>query len=325
MAEQLNHKYELLFGQPVSFYNSTVEIESPLAVPNNTQSPQELSTYVDTKFGEGLQLTDYHIEFEISKTKEAGKESKITIYNISDLVLRYLEAKKDDAPILILKAGYQDTDLNLLFQGEIFNVSDEFQGTTRKTTLLLKSGFRSMGEAFTTRSYRRGTQASVIVRDLIADLKLPEGTIYYDELDSIIIEKPVIQNGKTIDILRQLSNFLEANAYFEDGVVNILPKNYVERDGRFVFDINVDNLIGSPTFKSDSTTKQEKQAGNKGSIKIKTTLNGAYQIGNLISLTSRFHTGVYEIESIVHSGSYEGSTWESDLEIKPVGGWEVSR
>lgn len=325
MAEQFNHKYELLFGQPVTFYQGLPVTSFPFAPEEGTDSNYILSNYVDIKDAKSLKLEDHHIEFDIIKTKDSTKESKITIYNSTDLIRHWLEAKGGDAPIIILNAGYQGSDLNLLFQGEIFKVRDSFEGATRKTTIILKSGFRNMGEAFTTRSYRKGVKASTVVRDVIADLKLPVGTVYYQDLDKIFIDKPLVMNGKSIEVLKPILKNIGQIMFIEDGLVNVIPENYVERDGRFVFEINRDNLIGSPAPKTDTENNQEKQAANKTSLTVKTTLNGAYQIGNLVSLVSKFYNGVYEIETIKHTGSYEGSDWSTTMDIKPIDGWEVRR
>lgn len=316
MAEQFNHKYELLFGQPITFYQNT------FIAPAVETDPLSLYNYVDSEKVKSLKLQEHHIEFEIHKTKESGKQSSITIYNTTDLILHWLESKAGDNPVLILNAGYESSEMNLLFQGEVIKVRDHFEGPTRKTVVLIQSGTKNLKEAFTTRSYRKGVKVSQIIRDVIGDLKLPEGTVYYRDLEDIYINKPVVLNGKSIEVLKPILKGIGQKLFVEDGTVSIIPDNYVERDGRFVFDINQDNLIGSPSLKSDTETKQENESGNRSSISIKTTLNGAYQIGNLVSLTSRFHNGVYEIETITHRGSYEGSEWSSTLDIKPVDGWE---
>lgn len=326
MAEQFNHKYELIFGQPVSFYQGTATTAPPyLYGSSGTEVATDLTEFVGERYSSALKLEQHHIEFDIDKSKESGKESTITIYNCSDLVRYYLEAKKSEAPLVTLRAGYEDTEMNLLFQGEVYKVEEVFNGTTRQTKLLLRTAYRSMNEAFTVRSYKKGTPVSDIVRDVVSDLKLPEGTIYYKELGKIYIDKPVALSGKSYPTLKKLMEGLQHQLYFEDGTVNVVPKNYVERDGKFVFDINVNNMIGSPTVKSDTQGVQENQAANRDALTVTTVLNGAYQIGNLVNLTSKFHNGVYEIEAIKHNGSYEGSQWQSRLDIKPVDGWEVRR
>lgn len=323
MAEQYNHQYELLFGQPFSFYQGIPES----LVLAGTDSRYIANTYVDSTRANGLKLTEFHIEFDINKSKETGQNSKITVYNISDLTRHFLNAKGNEAPLIILNAGYVSSGMNLIFQGEIMKVNETFIGHTRKTEILLKSGFRNMTEAFTVRSYRPNTKASDIVRDVVRDLKLPEGTIYYPALDGITIQKPQVLNGKSFEILKELAKNIGAKAFIEDGTINILPDNYVQRDGKYVFEISSanGNLIGSPSTKTDTELTQENQAANRENLQVRTTLNGAYQIGNQVALSSKFYTGVYEIETIQHTGSYEGSDWYSVLDIKPVDGWEIRR
>lgn len=335
MAEQLQHKYELLFGQPLSFYGRTDEFPNltnptPLlsTITAQTINPEDIDFFVNTKDAKALKLTNHQITFDVSKTKESGKETRIVVYNISDNVRKYLEAKAGDNPAIILYAGYEtDEELKLIFQGEVIKVKDTFMGNTRVTEILCTSGFRNLKEAYSVRSFRAGTSFKEIITTTIKDLKLPQGTLYIPKDLDIIIDKPVIINGKTKDFLDDLAKQAGFKLFIEDGTVNLIPDNFVLRDGRFVFEISaaLGNMIGSPVLLDDEQVKQEKQATNKSSLMVNTTLNGGYQIGNFVSIVSKFYTGVYEITAITHKGNFEGSDWMSTLEVKPIEDWEVRR
>ena len=228
--------------------------------------------------------------------------------------------------MFLLEAGYvTDAEIPVLFQGEVIDVKDSFSGNTRTTQLTLKSGASNIKEAYSVRSYRAGTSVQTIVKDVIKDMKLPEGTVFFNKDGTdILIDKPVVVNASSMDWVRKFGQRYNLNVWVEDGVANVLPKNFVKKAGEFVHQISsATNMIGSPTLANGETGTQERQAANKQVLNVTTTLNGAYKIGDKVALTSKFFNGVYEIETITHSGRYEGSDWQSTLQIKPVDGWEI--
>jgi hypothetical protein len=326
MAEQFIHKYVLEFGQPISFYG--LQPEQFSVADSNTKVVGEINDYMPATSDQAVQLTKHNISFQIDKSKDAGKESTLTIYNISDETRKFLEQHQGNNPSLLLRAGYEtDTEIPIIFKGEVITSSDVFQGNTRITTLQLKSGATNLKEAYTVKSYRAGTRVEDIIKYTVGDLKLPYGTLYFPRGNDVRIQtinKPVIINNPTKEFLRKFCTDNGYKFWIEDGTVNVLPDNYVIRAGEFVFDISADtNMIGSPSISDTDAAASEKQSGNRSNITVKTTLNGAYTLGAKVNITSKFHNGVYEILGITHSGTFEGSDWYSDLVLKAVDGWEV--
>lgn len=321
MSEQFLRKYKAQFGQPISFYEGVV-------IPQRPQSPtvDNVSAYL-TNPKEGVELTQHNMSFNITKTKEGASESSITFYNLSDNTRMFLEQYQKKNPLILLEAGYEtDNTLPLLFQGEVIDVKDSFSGHTRVTALTLKSGASNIKEAYSVRSYRAGTSIQTIVRDVIKDMKLPEGTVFFNKDGSdILIDKPVVVNASSMDWVRKFAKQYDLNVWVEDGVANVLPKNFVQKAGEFVHQIStVTGMIGSPTLANGETGLQERQPANKQTLNVNTILNGTYKIGDKVALTSKYYSGVYEIETITHIGTYEGGEWKSSLQIKPVDGWEIA-
>lgn len=317
-SEQYLHKYRVQMGLPMNFYSGSIQLPT-------AKSDDKVSAYLD-KPKEGVELTEHNMSFQIVKTKEAS-DSSITFYNLSDTTRLFIEQYQNKNPVLMLEAGYiSDLQIPLLFQGEVIDVKDSFSGHTRTTQLTLKSGATNMKESYSVRSYRAGTSASAIVKDVIRDMRLPEGTMFFGDKNNVVIEKPVVVNGASIDWLRKFSKNNSLKFWIEDGVANILPDNYVELPSEFVHGISSStNMIGSPTVANGDTATQERQPANKQTLSVTTTLNGAYKIGDKVALTSKYYNGVYVIETITHSGTFEGSDWQSTLQIKPLDGWEIPR
>ena len=370
MADQFNHKYELEFGQPISFYgaNSTNPSTSRNTfVPISTTTSPDVVAKRLTPESSAVKLTQHNMSFRITKGKDASTNNEIVIYNISDDVRKFLEANNGNKPIILLKAGYEtDQNLPLIFSGEVIYCTDTFNGVTRTTTLTVASGTTAIQEAYSVKSYRKGTTGDQIVRDVIKDLKLPEGTIYIPESMFVAIQKPVSYTGPSMEFLRKLGKDNGFKVYVEDGTINVVSENHTDvefvpsnnalvqailKDGSAeakaktleliekeriefrkkwprkpvsVFKISsANNMIGSPSVKTADAGQTEKLSGNRQNVSVTTTLNGAYSIGARVVLESKYHNGVYEIESITHSGTFEGNDWQSALELKPVSDYEV--
>lgn len=332
MAEQFNHKYSLEFGQPISFYGANADTNFtsvPFSV-DYTKEQSKVSTYFEKKKGDnGVRLTSHNMSFSIKKGKDASTENSITIYNISDTVRQFLEQNNGKKPLIVLRAGYESdinglvTELPILFNGEVIQVVDTFDGNTRKTELTCTTGTTAIQEAYSVRSYRAGTKPSQIVADVLKDMKLPVGTFYLPKDMDVGIEKPVAFSNPSIEFLRRYGKDNGFKIWFEDGAVNILSTTERPPVTTTAFKISSDNnMIGSPSVKTADVAQTELKSGNRQNVTVTTTLNGAYSIGAKVELKSKYQNGVYEIESITHNGTYEGSDWNSQLELKPVAGWE---
>lgn len=328
MAEQFNHKYELEFGQPISFYGADRDTNfKSIPYPvNYTTSQSKAASYFDNANGDkGVRLTSHNMSFSIRKGKDASKDTKITIYNISDNVRSFLEANNGKKPVILLKAGYMtDQELPILFNGEVIMVDDQFNGTTRITELTCATGTTSIQEAYSVKTFKKGTPVSTIVREVLKDLKLPEGTFYLPDTASLGIEKPVVYSGPTIEFLRKYGKDNGFKVWVEDGTVSVFsddPTSRIQRATAFKISSSL-NMIGSPAAQTADASQTQNTAGVRQNVKVSTTLNGAYSIGAKVELESKYLSGVYEIESIEHTGTYEGSDWKSDLELKPLDGWE---
>ncbi len=330
MAEQFLHKYSLEFGQPVSFYSADATNTSGVGLLQATPNQSDAISYANVNASGAIKLTQHNISFSITKGKDASTDTTFTIYNISDNVRKFLEQNNGKKPMLVFRAGYEtelelivNPELPILFAGEVIQVVDSFNGTTRKTDITCASGTTAIQEAYSVKSYRAGTKPSEIVRQVMKDLKLPEGTIYFPANMEVAIQKPVVYTGPSIEFLRKFGKEQGIKVWIEDGAVNAVPTDIVAGAYTKAFKISSAlNMIGSPSVKTADMSQTEKTSGNRQNITVKTTLNGAYSIGAKVVLESKYHNGSYEIESVQHDGTYEGDEWCSTLELKPVDGWE---
>jgi len=330
MAEQFIHKYVLEFGQPISFYSADNTNTSGIGLLQATSSQDTAISYANVKANGAVKLTQHNVSFSIKKGKDASSDTTFTIYNISDNVRKFLEQNNGKKPLLVFRAGYEtdidniiNKELPILFAGEVIQVVDSFNGTTRKTDITCASGTTAIQEAYSIKSYRAGTKPSDILRQVMKDMKLPEGTIYFPANTDIGIQKPVVYTGPSMEFLRKYGKEQGVKIWIEDGTINAVPTEAIAGTTVSAFKISSAlNMIGSPSVMTADMSQTEKTSGNRQNITVKTTLNGAYSIGAKVALESKYHSGSYEIESVQHDGTYEGDEWSSTLELKPIDGWE---
>ncbi len=324
MAEQFIHKYVLEFGQPVSFYevNPIVPVTDELAGSPDYRAGT--NRYLEQNTNGIAKLANHNMSFSVTKGKDASTDTNITIYNISDTVRKFLEQNNGKKPNILLKAGYEtDKELPIIFAGEVILVVDTFDGNTRKTSLTCASGTNAIQEAYSAKAYRSGTKLSEVFMNFVKDMKLPEGTISFPTPMTEVNKKPIVYTGPTIEFLRKFAKENDMRVWIEDGLINAAPNDLINVSYAKAFEINSDmNMIGAPSVETADSSQSEQSSGNRQNVTVTTTLNGAYTIGGKVKLKGKYHSGVYEIESVTHQGTYEGSDWSSSLGLKPVDGWE---
>lgn len=319
----LNHKYELLFGEPLNFYSGGNP--SPVAPVPESEIVDALDA-VNPNDPRGLKLTEHRITFRISKSKDKTNDGNLVIYNISDNVREYLSQRQGREVAVVLNLGYEDEPLITCLTGSIVSFNEEFEGVNRVTKIKYKDGYTNIKEAYTVRSFRGGQKVSDIAKEVLKDLKLPEGTIIIPNDLDVIIEKPKSYSGYTKDIIDNLLEGSGLKFYVNNSTANITPE-IPTRGAKSIIKVSANNgnLIGSPTVMDNTAGVPQKAQGTRSSLKIKTLLNGAFDIDEDVLLESRFHNGIYKIQSVDFVGDSEGTDWYAEMEIKPIDDWEVLR
>lgn len=319
----LNHKYELLFGEPLNFYVGG----SPSPVAPATESEiVDVFDAVNPNDPRGLKLTQHRISFRITKSKEKLNDAVITVYNVSDSVREYLSQRQGREVAVILNLGYEDEPLVTAMTGSVVSFSETLEGVNRVTKIKFKDGYTNIKEAYTVRSFRGGQKLSSVVKEVLKDLKLPEGTfIIPNDLD-VIIQKPKTYSGFTQGILDGLLEGTGLKFYINNSLANISPL-IPTRGSKSAVKVSAanGNLIGSPTVVDNTAGVPQNAQGTRSSLKLKTLMNAAFDIDEDIVLESRFHSGVYKIQAITFVGDSEGADWYTEMEVKPVDDWEVQR
>lgn len=321
-------QYELIVGVPVKLAGTI-----------------NMDEYIKDTASNAYKITDLNIDFEIRKdnTHQPNK-GYITIYNLSDDFVNYINQNAGQALAVLLKAGYTDTGMNTIFSGEVAFFEDEWDGDliTRRTKLTLGDGELALSTATTGRSYRRGTKLSTILNDLISDLGLPKGRVIpYSDSDVLTFSKSF--SGTASENLRNLAASTGRTFSVQDGSVyyTVLGKALKQ----MVFELSEETgLIGIPSprtmsakqeyelqKKKDKSKKEEvkKKYQNKEDIGLVVTclLNGAIIPETTVYLKSKYLKGFYKAVEVAHTGNFEGdgdSSWTTEMKLAEVEGKLIS-
>lgn len=314
----MERTYTLVIGRPVYIGEKPVNIEK----------------YANTNKGDAYKITDLHMEFDIKKdnSKEPNKAS-ITVYNLSEDIVNYLETNQRESLAVMLHAGYNNNEL-LIFSGTIEYVESQFPDETRTTKLILGDGTLNLTTALTSRSYRAGTSMDSILNDLITDLKLPKGRIV--PFSGTTAQHSMAFSGTASQNLANLAKNTGSTFSVQDGAV------FWTREGsRFsssMFEISEEGgMVGVPSPKQPSSAKKaikkrakdaatvaagktvktpkEKEYDIREDVGLTVTvlLNGAILPESTVYLNTLKYKGFYKVAELRHSGGYENGDWYTEM------------
>ena len=105
-------QYELIIGVPIVL-SGTINMDD----------------YLKDNEENAYRVTDLNIDFEIRKdnTHQPNK-GYITLYNLSDGFVEYINQNAGKSLAVLLRAGYADTGMNTLFSGEVSFFEDDWDG-----------------------------------------------------------------------------------------------------------------------------------------------------------------------------------------------------
>lgn len=320
MPRYRTRTYRLIIGKPVYIGNK------PTNISKYTNTGDNNNAYV---------VTDANIEFEVKKdnSKEPNK-GYVTVFNLSDETVGYLDSNQRESLAVVLEAGYDDQNQQL-FSGTVEFVQDNWKGNTRETKLILGDATNNILTTKSARSYRKGTPLNTVLNDLISDLKLPKGKIV--SFGNQTLQYSMAFSGNTANNLQKLAENTGSTFSVQDGAVYWTTQG--KRFNKVVFEISAESgMHDSPTPKNPEAAKRrlekkkKKKAaiGEKGKTRgeikedagltVTTTLNGAILPESTVFLKSHKYTGFYKVVYLTHKGALEGGDWITELGLSETRG-----
>lgn len=308
MSDRYNRKYRLIFGVPYKLGRTPYEFDRSRF---GNYSP--ISNFIDVP--NAYILTNHHIEFTINKDNTKNpNSSEITLTNIPEELVMYLEQYKSQQLAVRFEAGYED-NLIEIFKGTIDNVEDDFKDVTRKTKLTLGDATVNTTESFSQRSYPRNSSVDQVVRDLVSDMGLGVG---YIENTNRVLKLSKSYHGQPYRLLdkiardNNMSFSIQNNNVYMVSVDKKLPTTsaILSRET---------GLIGTPEVisKKDGVSQKDNKTPTDG-LRVTCLLDGNILPESTIYVDSGRFTGAYKVIKMTQQGSYEGTEWYNIMECVKI-------
>lgn len=279
--------------------------------------------------GKIFTITNLHVEFDIesaSNDMEDGGECEITIYNLSQSFVDYLEQASNQKIFIKLEAGYVDDVYGVIYEGVVSGMEDTFEDQDRVTTITCqKGGF--LNNLSLAKYYPKDTPLENVIVDLSESMGMAIN--FPERYESLyVLSSPLYVYGNPKDALKQVLDAYDLIAMIQGAYIEITT-SYPENPQYTFFEPYVvgpsTGLIGIPTKIKDenatgeSTATQGSSLESNTGIEFITLLNPNLRPQEYIIMDSRYFKGIYRLTEVKYVGSYEGSEWfcECKAELVP--------
>lgn len=288
MQPQINRAYELIVGNAVS--------------------------------GEGLQINDLQVTFDISKSssnKDKTNSASIEIYNLSNDNLKLLDV---DYPAAVFSAGYRDVGIKRLFAGQVTNVTTRKSGTDRITQILMGGAYTDLNHEVMSSLVAPGRT----VRDVAEDIRKALPGVSRSVFNGTNLNNPIIYGyplqGTPKDMLNELSEKYSLDWQIDDDVLYVHDNdrgNSEKFEDAYVIS-KYTGLIENAYRASGDIRRSKKDKVKIQAIQMKILLNPDIVPGDIILLEDVLFNGYYKITDMRHTGDWRGQAWYSELRATAI-------
>jgi hypothetical protein len=288
MQPQINRAYELIVGNAVS--------------------------------GEGLQINDLQVTFDISKSssnKDKTNSASIEIYNLSNDDLKLLDV---DYPAAVFSAGYRDIGIKRLFAGQVTNVTTRKSGTDRITQIL-------MGGAYTELNHQVMSSLTApgrTVKDVAEDIRKALPGVSRSVFNGTNLNNPIIYGyplqGTPKDMLNELSEKYNLDWQIDDDVLYVHDNdrgNSEKFEDAYVIS-KYTGLKENAYRASGDIRRSTKDKAKIQAIQMKIQLNPDIVSGDIILLEDVLFNGYYKVSDLRHTGDWRGQAWDTEIRATAI-------
>jgi hypothetical protein len=256
-----------------------------------------------------FESTALRIKANINNTKK-GKTNKnqstIEIYNLSPK--SYDNLQIDDP--LILRAGYEsDKDIPVIFIGEITKIDITKQGQDTITKLTCNSAKTSRRDKTFTKEPVPDETSKDVAKYFADETGLPRGRLRVGR--RVKYPDGYSNSGKLWPQMEEYLRSVDSRAYVDNGMLYIEPVTGVgsERGIKIKPEMVKDSIR---PLTNDTTSKPKSKPG----LKIVTFLDGQFTTSKTVQVTEGRYKGSYKIVAVSHVMDFEGSQWDTVLEVE---------
>lgn len=243
------------------------------------------------------------IQFTVPFDDDAeANEAEITIYNLTKDTREKL--KKDNK--ITIEAGY-NTDTGVIFTGYITKRKTKHEGVDIVTTLYAIDSRALKERKIKSKSYKKGTKASTILKDLVERIKMPTGAFKikrdYTYKDSVTVE------GELMDSIKKYAQVCGVSTYVNKGKIYV--RSLKEGDNiKFTVE-PATGLLSVEEFEEEVTAEKYKDK-IKG-YKLSMLLQHRITTASIIKLHSKDVKGTFRVRSGEHT--FDGTDMLTEIEV----------
>lgn len=259
-------------------------------------------------------VSQLRIIFEITKSVLSFPNlARIQIYNPNSDTLSLLQKKFTK---IVLNAGYE-SNLRLLFKGEIRNVYQTKIGTDRIVTIYAGDGEKDWQNATFNKTFTENVSISSAILEVLKTFEeVSLGVI--NGLPQVADKlRGQTLSGSSKDILDNFADEYGFNWSIQDGEMVIVPIEEPLQSNEAVLVNAATGMIGSPTVTeigADVTTLLNPRMLPNRAFKIE-SVNAEIQLGNLFfrEIPRTTAEGTYKIQEVTFKGDSREGDWLSSV------------
>lgn len=265
------------------------------------------------------------IGFDIDKdlTQQTNK-CRVQVLNLSMATAKKLE--RDDS-VCLLEVGYsEDIGLRRIFVGEVVDAWTYKSGDNKNriTALELSDGQKAIRDCVVSLSYADNVSRKKVIDDVAAQMGL---LVHYAEgltFTTFANGFSFVGAGRTC--LDKACAGGNLSWSIQNNVLQVIAEGGTTKVEAIKLNAS-SGLIGSPERiikgvkridKSKKRKVKKTKADKKAGWRVKCLLQPTLNPGDLIYLESIPVTGWFKIESLKHTGNYDGPDWYSELEVYEI-------
>ncbi|WP_406846440.1 phage protein [Alcaligenes aquatilis] len=270
----------------------------------------------------GLEIAPpLRMKFEVSKdTNESPNQIKISIWNLSP---HTREAVVEPDNVVALYAGYeQEEGALLLAYGTVVQGASSFQNAEIVTELEVRDGFAQIRDTVVSLGCGAGVRARLIIEDIAFQMGL--SLVMSEDAPDRVWQNGFSFYGAARVALHKVVQGSGLEYSIQNGELQVIERCGVTPRKGFVLSPE-SGLLGNPERirqsakeKADSTgsekIKSERQQAD--GWRVTSLLLPSLNPGDLVKLESRQAVDWFRVESLKHSGDWDGSgDWKTTMEL----------
>jgi hypothetical protein len=251
----------------------------------------------------GVAFDDLRITFDVTKTKRSSaNQATVTVYNLAERNRKRLQAKGTALSLLV---GYGGA-MQLLCSGEVNHGTVAYQSPNWVSAAEILDGQGALRESALSRTWPTGTPKSLVYATLAGALTgIALGPV--EALPFVgITSAPLSVSGSVRTSLDMIASAWGFTWSIQDGIIEARQIGGIGNGLATAPLLSPQTgLIGSPEWTDDG-------------LDVRCLLTPSVRPGGRVVVQSKTANGVFQVESVRHSGDTHGSDWTTSATVTEV-------